>query len=82
MAQLVVRELEDNVKRRLQQRAKLHGRSMEEEIRCILRDAVKTPDRSRAMLGSRIAARFRNNGLNHDLPEFRGQAARPAAVKT
>ncbi len=80
MAQLVVRELEDSVKRRLKQRAELHGRSMEEEIRCILRDAVKAPNRGRQDLGSSIAARFHNRGLSQDLPEFRGQAVRPAGI--
>jgi len=37
MAQLVVRNLEENVKVSLQRRAKAHGRSMEEEVREILR---------------------------------------------
>ena len=41
IAQLVVRNLEQDVKARLQKRAKNHGRSMEEEVRDILRDAVK-----------------------------------------
>jgi antitoxin FitA len=39
MAQLVVRNLEDAVKRRLKRRADKHGRSMEEEVRDILRAA-------------------------------------------
>ena len=37
MAQLIVRNLEDAVKRKLKRRAARHGRSMEEEIRDILR---------------------------------------------
>ena len=41
MAQLIVRNLDDAVKRKLQRRAARHGRSMEEEIRDILRNAVK-----------------------------------------
>ncbi len=40
MAQLVVRNIDDSVKRRLQRRAERHGRSMEEEVRVILREAV------------------------------------------
>src|SRR5215212_1684739 len=40
MAQLVVRNLEDDVKAKLQRRARRHGRSTEEEVRDILRDAV------------------------------------------
>jgi plasmid stability protein len=45
MAQLVVRNLEENVKRRLRARAKSHGRSMEEEARVIIRDAVSADKR-------------------------------------
>ncbi len=41
MAQFIVRNLEDDVKARLKRRAARHGRSMEEEARHILRDAVK-----------------------------------------
>ena len=40
MAQLVVRNLDDDVKVKLQQRAKQHGWSTEEEVREILRNAV------------------------------------------
>ena len=41
MAQLVVRNIEDDVKERLQRRAKKHGCSLEELVRDILRDAAK-----------------------------------------
>ena len=41
MAQIIVRDIEDDIKERLQQRAAQHGRSMEAEVRDILRDAVK-----------------------------------------
>ena len=40
MAQLVVRNLQDDVKARLQLRARRHGRSTEEEVREILRDGL------------------------------------------
>lgn len=78
MAQLVVRNLEDDVKARLKRRAERHGRSMEEEARLILRDAVKAASRPAPRLGSRIAARFRKAGLSEDLPELRGQPPRAA----
>ncbi len=78
MAQVIVRHLEDEVKDRLKRRAERHGRSMEEEAREILRNAAREESRPVAMLGSRIAARFRKRGLEADLPELRGQAARPA----
>ena len=77
MAQFVVRQLEDDLKERLKRRAKRHGRSMEAEVREILRTAAAEPDAPRSRLGSRIAARFRGLGLPTDLPEMRGQSPRP-----
>jgi plasmid stability protein len=77
MAQLLVRQLDDDVAARLKQRAKRHGRSMEDEVRHILRDAAKAPARHARGLGSRIAARFKTVGLTSDLPELR-QPARTA----
>jgi plasmid stability protein len=62
MAQLIVRDIENEVKTKLQRRAKRHGRSMEEEVREILRDATKA-EGSRKGLGTRIASHFRNIGL-------------------
>lgn len=82
MAQLVVREIEESVKQRLKQRAELHGRSMEEEIRCILREAVKGPARASTKLGSRIAMRFRGLGLQQDLTDLGRQPVRPADFKS
>jgi plasmid stability protein len=63
MAQLIVRDIENEVKTKLQRRAKRHGRSMEEEVREILRDATKTEGASRKGLGTRIASHFRDIGL-------------------
>ena len=40
MAQIVVRKLEDEVKEGLRRRAARHGRSLEAEVREILRDAA------------------------------------------
>lgn len=78
MAQFVVRNLEDDVKARLQRRAKRHGRSMEEEVRHILRHATREEQRSVRKTGTAIAARFKKVGLTTDLPELQGEAARPA----
>lgn len=79
MAQLVVRNLDDDVKARLQKRAKKHGRSMEEEVRDILRDAMKKEDRPAEGLGTRIANRFKGVGLKEgEIRELRGEVwARP-----
>ena len=73
MAQLVVRNIEKEVKIRLHRRAKRHGRSMEEEVPDILRDATKSEGSSRKGLGTQIASRFRKLGLRkgEEIPEIR-----------
>jgi antitoxin FitA len=76
VAQLVVRNLEDSVKEKLQRRAQRHGRSMEEEVREILRSAAHEEVPS-AGLGTRIAVRFAKRGLTSDIPELRGNVIAP-----
>ena len=76
MAQLVVRNLEDEVKRGLQRRAVMHGHSMEAEARDILRAAVAEPMSSSPALGTRIANRFRGQGLDAPIGEFRNWRVR------
>ena len=81
MAQLLVRNLEEDVKAKLRRRARRNGRSGEEEIRAILRNAVKDEGAPRPPLGSRLAARFARTGLTDEICKLRGQAARAAAFK-
>jgi plasmid stability protein len=71
MAQVIVRNLEDTVKRKLQRRAARHGRSMEEEVRDILRNAVKEEGRHRKGLGTEIAALFKGIGLDRPISKLR-----------
>jgi len=78
MAQLLVRHLDDDVKAKLQRRARRHGHSTEEEVREILRNAVRDEGNARAPLGSRLVARFAGLDLTEDVPELRGEQARPA----
>lgn len=78
MAQVIVRDLDDAVKRKLQRRAAKHGRSMEEEIRDILRDAVKDGGKPRKGLGTAIAERFKGLEITEDIKEFRGYPVKPA----
>lgn len=78
MAQLVVRNLESDVKEKLRRRAQRHGRSTEEEVRDILRSAVKGEDLPPPPLGTRLKSRFARFRLAEDIPELRGQPARPA----
>jgi antitoxin FitA len=79
MAQFVVRNIETEVKRRLQRRAARHGRSMEEEVRDILRNAVTEEEDRSGGLGTEIASLFSKIGLDSDIPELRGHQVRPAS---
>jgi antitoxin FitA len=81
MAQLLVRHLDDDVKAKLQLRARRHGHSTEEEAREILRNAVREESSARPLLGSRLAGRFAGLGLTEDFPELRGEQARPADLE-
>ncbi len=59
MEQVLVRKLEAGVKRRLRVRAKSNGRSLEEEVRVILREAAKeTLPVEEDGLGTRLARIF------------------------
>jgi plasmid stability protein len=72
MAELVIQNLDDDVSAKLEDLARHHGRTVEEEVRGILRDAVSTHSPAAPNLGSRIAACFTGLGLNQELPELRG----------
>jgi len=77
MAQLVVRNLEDDVKAKLQARAKRHRRSLEAEVRDILRDAAHREDQPRCGLGSEIAALFKDLDFDFEIPEWHGEEIQP-----
>lgn len=77
MAQFVVRNIENAVKARLQRRAARNGRSMEEEIRDILRGAAVEENQPSGGLGKEIAALFTKVGLEADIPELRGHVVKP-----
>lgn len=78
MGQILIRQLDDDVKVKLLRRARRHRRSTEEEVREILRNAVRNEEEPPTRLGSRIAARFAKIGLDRQIAELRGQAVRPA----
>jgi plasmid stability protein len=73
MAQILVRNLEDGLKGRLQRRAKRNGRSMEAEAREILREALREAGAPGGGLGTEIANLFRGIGLKEgeEIPELR-----------
>jgi antitoxin FitA len=77
LAQLIVRNIEERVKAGLRRRARRHGRSMEQEVREILRDAAHDEAPARG-LGTAISTLFAKAGLASDIPELRGQAIQGA----
>ena len=79
MVSITIRELDDEVKARLCLRTAEHGRSMEEEARAILREAVcRQPPES---LASAIRARFAPlGGVELELPP-RGPMREPPSFE-
>jgi len=69
MASITVRNLEEDLKRRLRVRAAENGRSMEEEVRVILRTALNCQPQSPQDLAAAIRARFAPlGGVELDIP--------------
>ena len=81
MAQLVVRKLENAVKAKLRHRAKRHGRSMEEEVRDILRSVANEDEDASLGLGSEISRLFAKTGLNSEVAELRGHRIKSPALE-
>ena len=68
MASLTIRSLDETLKRRLRVRAAEHGRSMEEEVRAILRETLGEPAPPRdlaAAVRKRVAGL---GGVDLDIP--------------
>ncbi|MFI4998083.1 MAG: plasmid stabilization protein [Hyphomicrobiales bacterium] len=72
MAQILIRNIEDDLMERLRQSAARHGCSVEAELRDILHKALKKE--RFGGLGTEIAARFKGIGLRkgEEIPELRG----------
>ncbi len=62
MASLTIRNLDQKTKLRLRLRAARHGRSMEEEVRTLLRAAVTEEPAAAGSLADAIRDRFRRLG--------------------
>jgi plasmid stability protein len=70
MATLTVRDLEPEVQQRLRIRAARNQRSMEEEVRMILRAAVVSEAPRSSRLGDGVRRRFqRLGGVDLELPK-------------
>jgi antitoxin FitA len=69
MATLTIRNFDAALKERLRVRAAQHGHSMEAEVRDILRETLKEPERPGVNLYQRIRSRFAPlGGVDLDLP--------------
>ena len=69
MASITIRNLDDDVKTRLRVRASANGRSMEEEARLILAEAVDREAAPREGLGTAIHELFKPfGGVELELP--------------
>ena len=76
MASMTIRNLEDRVKTRLRIQAAEHGRSMEEEAREILANALAAEAKQTVGIGTAIRRRFAPLG-GVDLPEIKRGPMRP-----
>ncbi len=68
VAAISVRNLDEHVKERLRVRAARHGRSLESEIRAILKEAVHEPDDSRDLFQAMLDRFGEIGGVKLDLP--------------
>ena len=78
MASITIRNLDDDVKRRLRIRAAEHGRSMEEEAREILRDVVDETKPARNLAAAIRARMAPLGGVDLDLPQREDMREPPA----
>lgn len=76
MASITIRNLDDKLKTSLRQQAALHGWSMEEEVRQILRRTILPAQEGRSF-AQRIQQRFAELGVD-ELPIPERQAVRQA----
>ena len=73
MASMTVRNLDDTLAARLRSRAATHGRSVEEEAREILRDALSEAEQPAGNLAEAIRTRVGPlGGVTLDLPSRQG----------
>lgn len=63
MASIVIRNIDDDLKNRLRQRASRHGRSMEQELREILRSTLATEPMTGADFLAAMRKRFEPLGF-------------------
>jgi antitoxin FitA len=77
MADVLIRDLDPQLKRRLQERARSHGRSLSEEAKEIIRDKLSEKVDQRK-LGTEMFNMMRPEDRGDDLVfEYRGEMPKP-----
>jgi len=76
VASITIRNLDESLKSRLRVQAAVHGRSMEDEVRDILRTALNREPAAQGNLAASIRARFAKIG-GVELPAMPREAIRP-----
>jgi plasmid stability protein len=77
MSDLLIRDIDPYLKRQLQERARLHGRSLSEEARMLLKKALLDPPQKRGMgtaLAELLPEEFRSDDF---VFEIRGEIGKP-----
>lgn len=84
MVEFTVHDLEDEIRDRLVMLAAAHGRSLEEEIREILREAARrVPARTSVGLGSALVELFRGCDLQDgEIVELRHGSPKPPGLRS
>lgn len=77
MAQFTVRNVDDDVHRKLRELAYSRGLSLEEFVRELLRKVVLERAAAPKKLGTKISRRYSKIGLRQPIAELRGQLAAP-----
>ncbi len=83
MADLLIRNIDDGLRDRLEKLASSHGHSVEEEVLDILREAIgsRKPPPATEGFGSRFAAHFSGRGIGLTKEEANAMELRGHPVK-
>ena len=77
MTDLLIREIDPELKEALKQRARAHGRSLSDEVKAVLDDALRRPEPPKKM-GTWMASLVRPEDRGDDLVfEYRGDFPKP-----
>lgn len=79
MTNMIIANIDDNIKSRLQKRAEKHGRSLEEEVKEILRIALSENNEHSLNLVTMIEQRFANLE-EFELPEIKREPIRTVST--